>query len=305
MSHSIERLLHERILVLDGGMGTMIQNLIFSIPFQTCYDQFCLTRPEVIRSIHRQYLEAGADIITTNSFQANALSLAGYGLSDQSVVINQAAAQLAREEANRWLSVHPDSPVFVAGSLGPTPREATPSAIFEAYKSQIQALLQGGVDYLLFETVVSSTALQIGLKAALAVFAEQGCSVPISVSAAITPAGLLYSGETLEQFVAATADVSLLSLGLNCSCGGEGCLRFMQQLSGLSTAFLSLCPNASDVSGGSNLPDAMGVTLFCEWFQPFLEVGLLRIVGGCCGVRPLDIKGLKGSLDSKGGYFLL
>ena len=281
-------LLEERVLILDGAMGTMIQRETGAIPFQDCFDQFCLSRPEAIRSIHRQYLEAGADIICSNSFSANTLSLARFGLSDRAFDIALAAARLAREEAARFRTAHPERTVFVAGSVGPIQSTVPFSSLTAVYKSQLVALLEGGVDLLLFETVMDTESLSAGLEAV----ASLRVDMPILVSAAITDEGTLYSGESIADLVAAVRDKGVSSIGFNCSCGGDRMCDFVHELSALSSLPLSLYPNAG-------LPNAdgeyeMSPVAFYQRLSPLLKSGVIRIVGGCCGTTPEFIRELVG-----------
>ncbi|MDE7458889.1 MAG: homocysteine S-methyltransferase family protein [Muribaculaceae bacterium] len=270
----------DKILVLDGAMGTMIQRLkLTESDFQGDMfadsnrqlagnnDLLCLTQPEKIAAIHRQYLEAGADIISTNTFNANAISQADYATEKLVKDINRAAAKLARSEAARFMAEHPDRKIFVAGSVGPTNRSASMSpkmddpayrdvdydALLRAYREQIEALAEGGVDLILFETVFDTLNLKAGLEAARQVSERLNRHLPVMVSATLAgPSGRILSGQTLGAFVTSIAAYdNVISVGLNCSWGARDMQPFIEELSAITPLAVSCHPNAG-------LPDENG-----------------------------------------------
>lgn len=313
----IKDILQHRVMVLDGAMGTMIQRynlteedfrgaefVAHPVKLSGNNDLLTLTRPDVISSIHRQYLEAGADIIETCTFNAQAISQAEYGMQAEARRINLAAASLARAEADRMTSLTPDKPRFVAGSVGPTGKTASMSpdvddparraVDFEmlraAYREQIEALVEGGVDILLFETIFDTLNVKAALSAAEQVFAECGCRLPVMLSVTVADAaGRMLAGQTMEAFLASVAHADVLSVGLNCSFGAEQMILFLKQLSS-APCYVSAYPNAG-------IPDAMGhydqtPELMAQNVKRFLDEGLVNIVGGCCGSTPDHIRAI-------------
>lgn len=306
-------------IVLDGAMGTMIQQLgleerdFHGEAFAGCEctlagnnDLLCITMPDAIKLIHTQYFEAGADIISTNTFNANAISQADYGMGDHVFEINEAGARLAREAADEYMAKHPDRQVFVAGSMGPTnktlsmsPDVADPAArdvrydeMLAAYRQQIAGLREGGVDLLLFETAFDTLNLKAGLHAAQLEADESGIELPVMVSATIADkAGRTLSGQTLEALAATISPYkSVISLGLNCAFGPEEIEAPLRELAEASLLPLTSHPNAG-------LPDELGrYAQTPEKFAPLvadLAKRLnLRIVGGCCGTTPDHIRRL-------------
>ena len=290
-----------RILVLDGATGTLIQTLGLRETDFTFGDRgilrglndiLCLTRPDAVASIHERYLQAGSDIISTNTFNANAISLVEYGIAEQAAAINAAAVRIARRQADQYST--PDRPRYVAGDVGPTGRTASlspdvtdPAArnvtfdeLFDAYSTQIRALAEGGADLILIETVFDS------LNAKAAVCAAQSvCDLPVMLSGTITDAsGRLLSGQTIEAFYASFADMGLFSIGLNCALGADQMRPFVEKLSRIAALPVSCHPNAG-------LPDGFGgyaqtMPQMAGSVEKYLEQGLVNIIGGCCGTTP-------------------
>ncbi len=314
----IERLLSERILLLDGGLGTMVQRYgldeaayrgeefgSWERPLKGCNDLLVLTRPDVIREIHEEYLKAGADIITTDSFNANAVSLADYGLGGYVYRINRAAAAIAREAADRFTAVDTAKPRLVAGSMGPTNRTASVSAdvndpaarevTFEAlavaYAEQARGLIDGGVDILLIETVFDTLNAKAALFAVAELCEELGRDIPVMVSGTLADAsGRTLSGQTVEAFYTSVAHAPLLTVGLNCAYGARQMLPYIERLASVAECRVSAHPNAG-------LPNVMGgydetPAAFAADIEEFLRRGLLNIVGGCCGTTPEHISEL-------------
>ena len=308
---------NDRVLILDGAMGTMIQRRglteeqfrgteFASWPCELlgCNDLLALTQPQVIASIHHAYLDAGADIIETDSFNANAISLADYRLSAHARDINLAAARLARSAADNWSLEHGGAVRYVAGSVGPTNRSLSMSPSVEdpaaravsweqltaAYTEQITALIEGGVDCLLVETVFDTLNAKAALWAAGEAMRAAGRRVPVMLSVTLTESGRTLSGQTIEAMLASVAHAPLMSVGLNCGFGAEGMLPWIEQLAAATSLPVSVYPNAG-------LPNAMGCydetpTAMVAHVRPMLEKGLVNIVGGCCGTTPEHIAAL-------------
>ncbi len=307
--------LREKILVLDGAMGTMIQRhrlteeqyrgvkfMEHPKPLKGNNDLLSITQPEIIRSIHRDYLMAGADIITTNTFNANAISMADYGMEDQVYNINVAAAKLACEAVAEHLK-ETGKEAWVAGSLGPTNRTASMSAdvsdpgartitftgFAEAYAEQARGLIDGGVDILLVETVFDGLNARAALFAISGVLEEKGVDLPVMVSGTITDAsGRTLTGQTLEAFLISMSHYPLLSIGLNCALGAEQLRPFIEELSAKAPFFVSAHPNAglpNQFGEYDQTPDYMGNII-----SGFLQNGWVNIIGGCCGTTPEHIK---------------
>lgn len=308
--------LDRRILVLDGAMGTMIQQLRLTeedyrgavlanhpVNLKGNNDVLALTRPDVIASLHRQYLNAGADIIETNTFNANIVSQADYALESWVEEINIAAAHIARQLADNYTSQNPDKPRFVAGSIGPTNRTASMSPdvnrpgyravtfdmLVHAYSIQIRALIKGGVDLLLVETVFDTLNAKAALFAAANVMDELQTDVPVMISATIADlSGRLLSGQTLEAFVTSVSHYPLLSIGLNCAFGAEQLLPYVKQLAAVTPFRVSVHPNAG-------LPNQLGgydqsAEMMAGWVEQMVQAGAVNIVGGCCGTTPKHIE---------------
>jgi 5-methyltetrahydrofolate--homocysteine methyltransferase len=313
----IADLLERRILVLDGAMGTMIQSYRLAeedyrgerfgdhpVELKNNNEVLNLTRPDVILDIHRQYLEAGADIIETNTFNAQAISLADFEMADPALIreINLAAARLARQAADEFTRRDPTWPRYVAGALGPMNRTLSLSPdvndpgfravafdqVMRAYYDQAKALIEGGVDLLLAETTFDTLNLKAALYAIQQLFAEGARRVPVMVSVTITDqSGRTLSGQTLEAFWASIHRAPLLSVGINCSLGPEEMRPYIQALAGLTPTYVSCYPNAG-------LPNAMGAydmspARFADTVGEFAQEGWVNILGGCCGTTPAHI----------------
>jgi 5-methyltetrahydrofolate--homocysteine methyltransferase len=317
-------LLAQRILILDGAMGTMIQRFKLSEAdfrgerlkdhpkdLKNNSDLLVLTRPDVVRDIHEGYLAAGADIIETNTFGASAIAQEDYGLAHLAREMNLAAAKLAREAADKFST--PDKPRFVAGALGPTPRTASISpdvndpgarnVDFEqlraAYHEQVVALIEGGVDLLLVETIFDTLNAKAALFAIDEVFAETGERLPLIISGTVTDAsGRILSGQTVSAFWYSVRHARPLAVGLNCALGAALMRPYIQELSRIAPdTFISCYPNAG-------LPNPMSETGFDETpedtsrlLHEFAAEGLVNIVGGCCGTTPEHIAAIRQQVE--------
>ncbi|MDR3194496.1 MAG: methionine synthase [Tannerella sp.] len=312
---NFEQVLKERILILDGGLGTMIQRFglteadyrgerFAGVPVSQKgnNDLLCLTRPDVIRSIHRQYLEAGADLISTNTLNANAVSMADYRMQACVRDINLAAARLARDVADCFMQETPGRQVFTCGSVGPTNKTASMSQdvndparrdvtymdLHRAYAEQTQALIDGGVDILLFETVFDTLNVKAGLEAALQVMRDGGRQLPLILSLTLSgKGGRSFSGQTLAAFLASVQHVPLACIGLNCSFGAADMLPHLRELAALAPYCVIAYPNAglpNTFGEYDETPDMMETHI-----RRFVEEGLVNIAGGCCGTTPAHI----------------
>ena len=313
--HNIEELLHERILLLDGGLGTMVQGYrlteedfrgerfaTWGHNLRGCNDALVLTRPDIISEIHEKYLTAGADIISTDSFNANAISLAEYGLAEYAGEIARRAAEIAREVADRFTARNPHKPRFVAGSVGPTSktssiatnvehpetREVSFEQLAEAYKVQIEGLVAGGADLILIETIFDT----LNAKAALHALQEISCTreraIPVMLSGTLADtSGRMLSGQTVEAFYASVAHAKPLSIGFNCAYGAKQLMPFLERLAAVSDYPISAHPNAGlpNIDGGY---DQTPEEFACE-VEEYMRHGLVNIVGGCCGTTPEHI----------------
>ncbi|MBF0212459.1 MAG: methionine synthase [Magnetococcales bacterium] len=314
--------LQRRILILDGAMGTMIQGHALSeadfrgarfaahpSELKGNNDLLCLTRPEVIQGIHAAYLEAGADLLETNSFNANAISLNDYGMSELAYEINLAAARLAREAADRMTRRTPERPRFVAGVLGPTNRTASLSPdvnqpgyrnvtfreLVAAYDVALRGLVDGGADALMVETVFDALNCKAALFAIMAFNENRAEPLPILISGTISDrSGRILSGQTMEAFVHATAHANPLTMGLNCALGAEQLRPHLVNLSRCSEALISVHPNAglpNEMGGYDETPAAMATTI-----REFAQAGLINLAGGCCGTTPEFIRAIAESV---------
>ena len=306
---TIQQLIRERILVLDGAMGTMIQQYNLSeadfrgerfkdIPGQLKgnNDLLCLTRPEVIEDIHRKYLKAGADIIETNSFNATSVSMADYHVQAYCREINLAAARLARRMADEFTALTPEKPRFVAGSVGPTNKTCSMSPdvnnpafraltfdeLQTAYCEQMEALLEGGVDALLIETIFDTLNAKAAIRAAELSMEKTGRRVPLMLSVTVSDiAGRTLSGQTLDAFLASVEHADLFSVGLNCSFGARQLKPFLEQLASRAPYYISAYPNAglpNSLGQYDQTPEDMAAEV-----KEYIEEGLVNIIGGCCG----------------------
>lgn len=312
----IEEILKERILVLDGAMGTMIQKYNLTeqdfrgerfknhkYPLKGNNDLLSITRPDIIKDIHRQYFEAGADIAETNTFSGTTIAQADYHLEEIVYELNFQSAKIAKEVADELTKRDPHKPRFVAGAIGPTNKTASLSPhvnnpgyraisfdqLKEAFKLQARGLMEGGADMLLFETIIDTLNAKAALFAAQELFEELGKELPIMVSGTITDAsGRTLSGQTTEAFLISVSHVPLLSIGLNCALGAKALRPYLQVLNEQAPFFVSAYPNAglpNEFGQYDQSPKEMG-----EQIEEFLQEGLVNIVGGCCGTTPEHIK---------------
>ncbi len=311
---AITDLLHERILVLDGAMGTMIQrhNLTeadyrgerfanFPHDVKGNNDLLSLTRPDIIKEIHKQYLEAGSDIVETNTFSSTSIAMADYHMEDLVYELNYESARIAREAADEITAQDPDKPRFVAGAMGPTNRTASLSPdvnnpgyravtfddLVDAYYEQVRGLVDGGADLLLVETIFDT----LNAKAALFAIDKYGANLPIMVSGTITDAsGRTLSGQTTEAFLYSVSHLPLLSVGLNCALGADLMRPYVRTLAKEAPFFVSAYPNAglpNEFGEYDETPDQMATTI-----ESFIKEGYINIVGGCCGSTPDHIQAI-------------
>ncbi|MFT6054042.1 MAG: 5-methyltetrahydrofolate--homocysteine methyltransferase [Candidatus Endobugula sp.] len=318
MAIDIREILKERILILDGAMGTMIQRHpleeedfrgeVFkdhTSSLKGNNDLLSITRPEIIKDIHRQYLLAGADIIETNTFSGTTIAQADYSLEYAVYDINYKSARIAREVADEITALDPHKPRFVAGSIGPTNRTASLSPdvndpgyravtfdqLVTAYKEQVIALTDGGVDLLLVETVFDTLNAKAALFAIEEVSEEKGKEWPIMVSGTITDAsGRTLSGQTTQAFLISVAHMPLLSIGLNCALGASQLRPYLETLSDKAEFYTSAHPNAglpNEFGEYDQTAEEMAVQV-----EDFLSSGFLNIIGGCCGTNPDHIKAI-------------
>ena len=313
---SILQEINKRILVLDGAMGTMLQRYNFSeedfrgerfanFPhsLKGNNDLLSLTQPQAIASIHAQYFEAGADIVETNTFSGTTIGMADYHLEDLVYELNFESAKIAREVADEFTAKNPEKPRFVAGSIGPTNRTASMSpdvndpgfraVSFDdlriAYKQQVEALIYGGVDLLLVETIFDTLNAKAALFAIEEVKEERKIDIPIMVSGTITDAsGRTLSGQTVEAFLISISHIPLLSVGFNCALGANQLKPYLKQLAHNTSFNISAHPNAG-------LPNAFGQydetpKEMQAQIKEYLEENLINIIGGCCGTNPEHIK---------------
>jgi 5-methyltetrahydrofolate--homocysteine methyltransferase len=320
---ALKREAKKRILILDGAMGTMIQRYKldeagyrgtrfkdFARDLKGNNDLLVLSQPKIISEIHNAYLEAGADIVETNTFNAQAISQSDYGLADIAHEMNVAAAKLAREAADAWTKKTPDKPRFVAGAIGPTNRTASISpdvnnpgfrnvsfdALVEAYATQARGLIEGGVDTILIETVFDTLNAKAAGFAVEQVFDKLGVELPIMVSGTITDlSGRNLSGQTPEAFWYSMQHLKPFSIGLNCAFGAEQLRPSVADIAAAADTLVSVYPNAG-------LPNEMGeydespeymAGLLEEWAKN----GLVNIVGGCCGTTPDHIRAIAAAVS--------
>lgn len=314
----INNALKNRILILDGAMGTMIQqyNLTeedfrgerfkdWNQPLKGNNDLLSITCPDIIKSIHREYLEAGADIIETNTFSGTTIAMADYGMEELVYKLNYESAKIAREVCDEFKGVTPDKPRFVAGAIGPTNRTASLSPdvndpgfraiTFEdlriAYKQQAEALLDGGADILLVETIFDTLNAKAALFAIDEIQEERNVKIPIMVSGTITDAsGRTLSGQTADAFLISISHMNLISVGFNCALGAKQLTPYLEAIASKTSFCISAHPNAG-------LPNAFGQydetpEQTKEQVQEYLEKGLMNIIGGCCGTTPAHIRAI-------------
>lgn len=306
----------KRILVLDGAMGTMIQQYKlnekdyrgerfadYASDLRGNNDLLSLTQPEIIREIHRKYLEAGADIIETNTFNSTRISLADYHMEDLAYEFNVGSARLAKEVAEEITRQNPAKPRFVAGSMGPTNKTASLSPdvnnpgyravhfddLYKAYKEQALALIEGGVDVLLIETIFDTLNAKAAMMAVADAQQEKGIKIPVMVSGTITDAsGRTLSGQTTEAFLNSVSHLDLLTVGLNCALGAKDLRPYLEELSQKAPFYVSVYPNAG-------LPNQFGEydetpEMMAEQLKDFVDHGFTNIIGGCCGTTPDHIR---------------
>lgn len=313
---TIEDILRDRILIIDGAMGTMIQrHKLEEADFRgECFkdhkhplkgnnDILSITRPDIIKDIHRQYLAAGADIIETNTFSGTTIAQADYHLEHIIYDLNFQSAKIAKEVAEEFTKSEPHKPRFVAGAMGPTNKTASLSPdvnnpgyraitfdeLVKAFKEQAKGLIDGGVDILLLETIIDTLNVKAALFGIQELFEEIGRELPIMVSGTITDAsGRTLSGQTTEAFLVSVSHVPLLSIGLNCALGASALRPYLQVLNEQAPFFVSAYPNAG-------LPNEFGqydqtADDMANQIEEFLKEGLVNMVGGCCGTTPDHIK---------------
>ncbi len=312
--HPIHAAAAERILILDGAMGSLIQNYrldeagyrgarfaTWGQPVKGNNDLLNLTRPDIIEDIHRQYLEAGADLIETNTFNAQVISMADYGMESLVREINVEGARLAKRAADALST--PEKPRFVAGAIGPTNRTLSLSPdvnrpayrnitfdeLASAYQEQAEALMEGGVDVLLIEPVFDTLNAKAALYAVQEAFLQQGRELPIMVSGTITDAsGRTLSGQTTEAFLISLSHMPLLSIGLNCALGAKDLRPYLQTLSAEAPFLVSAYPNAglpNAFGGYDETPEDMAAAV-----KEYLDLSIVNILGGCCGTTPAHIR---------------
>ena len=293
---AIERLLNERILVLNGPMGTTIQALRPGLEGQV--DRLNLSHPDLIRSIHSQYLDAGADIIETNTFNSNSISMPGYATEAEICELNLAAAKLARNAADQAAAATPDKPRFVAGAVGPTNRNPSRPVAFEAlaaaYFEQTRALMEGGVDLLMAETVVDTTNAKAAISAFERCFTDARRRLPVMVSLTIDQNGCTLGGESIETFWDSVSSSKLLSIGINCGFGGRHMKPHIEKLAGMADVYISCHPNAGLPNSSGSYDETAEES--AAILRDFAERGWLNIAGGCCGMTPDHIRAIADSM---------
>ena len=313
----------DRILILDGAMGTMIQGynltekdfrgnleLLQMLNYQGNNDMLNLSRPDIIEDIHRRYLEVGADIISTNTFSAQRISQADYHMESFSRDIAFAGAKLARKCADEYSTA--DKPRFVAGSIGPTnktcsmspdvsdpaKRDLTYDALFDAYSEQVAAMIEGGIDAVLIETIFDTLNAKVAIDASLSEMKKAGIDLPIMLSVTITDlSGRTLSGQTLDAFLASVSSYPIFSVGLNCSFGAEQMRPYLKELAAKAPYYISIHPNAG-------LPNSMGeydetAEIMVPRMASFVDEGLVNIIGGCCGTTEEFIAGYVKVVEGK------
>ena len=313
----------DRILILDGAMGTMIQGyhlteqdfrgnleLLQMLNYQGNNDMLNLSRPDIIEDIHRRYLEVGADIISTNTFSAQRISQADYHMESFSRDIAYAGAKLARKCADEYSTA--DKPRYVAGSIGPTnktcsmspdvsdpaKRDLTYDALFDAYSEQVAAMIEGGIDAVLIETIFDTLNAKVAIDASLSEMKKAGIDLPIMLSVTITDlSGRTLSGQTLDAFLASVSTYPIFSVGLNCSFGAEQMRPYLKELAAKAPYYISIHPNAG-------LPNSMGeydetAEIMVPQMASFVDEGLVNIIGGCCGTTEEFIAGYVKVVEGK------
>ncbi len=320
---AIDEISKSRILILDGAMGSLIQGLGFkeddfrgdrfkshNMPLQGNHDILSITQPEAIQKLHEDYFAAGIDIVETNTFNAQRISQADYGLEDYSYEINKASAEIARAAADKFETK--DAPKLVAGALGPTnktlsmsPKVADPAyrdvsydEVVEAYREQVLGLMDGGSDIILIETIFDTLNAKAAIYAVQSIFEERGETLPIMISGTITDmSGRTLSGQTVEAFYNSMRHANPWSIGLNCALGPKQMRGFLTDLARVAETKISCHPNAG-------LPNAFGgydetPHEMCEVISSWAIDGMVNIVGGCCGTTPAHIKHIAHGVEGK------
>lgn len=315
---TLQEVAEKRVIVLDGAMGTMIQRYRLNeedyrgerfrnhlYPLKGNNELLSLVRPDIIKTIHDAYFEAGADIAETNTFNANAISQADYHLEEIAYELNLESARIARKSADEWSARTPEKPRFVAGAVGPTNKTASLSPDVNdpgfraisfdelrlAYGEQVRGLMDGGVDAILIETIFDTLNAKAALFATLEVFDERGRKLPVMVSGTITDAsGRTLSGQTAQAFLISVSHMPLFSVGFNCALGATQLLPYLDVISRESDFLISAYPNAG-------LPNAMGEydqgpNEMANQVKEYLDRGLVNIIGGCCGTTPDHIRAI-------------
>lgn len=316
MNANIYNEIAKRILVMDGAMGTMIQDYKleekeyrgsrfaeYKSDLKGNNDLLSLTQPQIIQEIHKKYLEAGADIIETNTFNANRISLADYQMEDLAYEMNKVAAQLAKNAAEKYTDLNPSKPRFVAGALGPTNKTASLSPdvnnpgyravgfddLYEAYKEQAFGLIDGGVDILLIETIFDTLNAKAAMMAVKDAMRDRDIELPLMVSGTITDAsGRTLSGQTTEAFLTSVSHHKLLTVGLNCALGAKDLRPYLEELAEKAPYYVSVYPNAglpNQFGEYDETPEIMGGQM-----KDFLDNGFTNIIGGCCGTTPDHVR---------------
>ncbi|MEO2099531.1 MAG: homocysteine S-methyltransferase family protein, partial [Flavobacteriaceae bacterium] len=313
---SIEKDLEKRILVLDGAMGTMIQNHGLAeadfrgsrfkehpCPLKGNNDLLSITQPEIIKGIHRAYLEAGADIVETNTFSSTSIGMADYQMEEFAYELNFESAKIAKEVTQEYQKKTPNKNRYVAGSIGPTNRTASMSPdvndpgfravdfddLVKTYREQVLGLINGGADLLLVETIFDTLNAKAALFAIEEIKTENQIDIPIMISGTITDAsGRTLSGQTVEAFRISLSHIPILSIGFNCALGADQLLPYLKRLSNKSDAFISAHPNAG-------LPNAFGEydqspNVMQQLIEEYLKQNVVNIIGGCCGTTPDHIR---------------
>src|SRR5690554_5201644 len=319
----LHKALQERIVILDGGMGTMIENLqldeqAFRGDRFANYDRevkgnndlLNITQPALLRNIHADYLDAGADIIETNTFNSTKLSQADYGLEELARELNVAAAKLAREIADEFTARNPDKPRFVAGAVGPTSRTASISpdvnnpgyrnvdfqSLVDNYYEAVSGLVEGGSDLILIETIFDTLNAKAAIYATQQLFEANGFELPIMISGTITDAsGRTLSGQTTEAFYNSIAHAKPISVGLNCALGADALRPYVEELANKAETYVSAHPNAglpNEFGEYDQTPEEMA-----EIIEGFARDGFLNIIGGCCGSRPEHIEAIANAVS--------
>jgi len=310
--------IEKRILVLDGAMGTMLQQYNFKeedyrgqrfrdypTSLKGNNDLLTLTQPEAIAEVHKKYLEAGADIIETNTFSGTTIAMADYNMENLVHELNYESAMIAKRVAQEFSEKEPEKPRFVAGSIGPTNRTASLSPDVDdpgyravnfdelhlAYKQQVEALVEGGVDLLLVETIFDTLNAKAALFAIDEVKEEREIDIPVMVSGTITDAsGRTLSGQTVEAFLTSMSHIPLLSIGFNCALGADQLKPYLKRLSDKTSFYTSAHPNAglpNAFGEYDQTPEQMQVLI-----EEYLQDGIINIIGGCCGTIPEHIKAI-------------